>query len=59
MDSKPLAHNQIASGRMTEVTNMGEVDEFLSAVLPRQRHADISLLNGGIQSTHQQLARFK
>ena len=25
---------------------MGEVDEFLSAVLPRQRHADISLLNG-------------
>jgi len=44
---------------MTEVTNMGEVDEFLSAVLPRQRHADISLLNGGIQSTHQQLARFK
>jgi ketosteroid isomerase-like protein len=25
---------------------MGEVDEFLSAVLPRQRHADTSLLNG-------------
>jgi ketosteroid isomerase-like protein len=25
---------------------MGEVDEFLAAVLPRQRQADLSLLNG-------------
>ncbi len=25
---------------------MGEVDEFLSAVLPRQRQADLALLNG-------------
>src|SRR5260370_39555734 len=25
---------------------MSEVDEFLAAVLPRQRHADLALLNG-------------
>jgi ketosteroid isomerase-like protein len=31
---------------MNEVTEMGEVDEFLAAVLPRQRQADLALLNG-------------
>jgi hypothetical protein len=25
---------------------MGEVDEFLAAILPRQRQADLALLNG-------------
>jgi hypothetical protein len=29
-----------------EVTTMGEVDGFLSAVLPRQRQAEIALHNG-------------
>src|SRR2546428_11254958 len=43
----PLAHDQIASGCMKRgKTAMGEVDEFLAAVLPRQRQADLSLLNG-------------
>src|SRR2546428_11352286 len=31
---------------MNEVTEMGEVDEFLAAVLPRQRKPDLALLNG-------------
>jgi ketosteroid isomerase-like protein len=29
-----------------EEADMGEVDEFLAAVLPRQRQADLALLNG-------------
>jgi ketosteroid isomerase-like protein len=31
---------------MNEVTDMDDVDEFLAAVLPRQRQADLALLNG-------------
>jgi len=31
---------------MNEVTDMDDVDEFLAAVLPRQRQADRALLNG-------------
>jgi ketosteroid isomerase-like protein len=31
---------------MSEVADMDDVDEFLAAVLPRQRQADLALLNG-------------
>jgi ketosteroid isomerase-like protein len=31
---------------MNEVTDMDDVDDFLAAVLPRQRQADLALLNG-------------
>jgi ketosteroid isomerase-like protein len=31
---------------MNEVTDMDDVDAFLAAVLPRQREADLALLNG-------------
>jgi len=31
---------------MNEVTDMDDVDDFLAAILPRQRQADLALLNG-------------
>src|SRR5947209_19717604 len=43
----PLAHDQIASGCMKRgKTALAEVDEFLAAVLPRQRQAELALLDG-------------
>jgi len=31
---------------------MGEIDEFLAAVPPRQRQADLALLNGDVGDEH-------
>src|SRR5438445_10581805 len=38
-------HERLGASR-NEVTDMGEVDDFLAAVMPLQRQADLALLNG-------------